>query len=77
MHVVACLIEFKSVTQVQHEFRTPYNRSSLRPTFYEWYNGFMMTGRVLRKPKSGSRNRNFDDVNQLQETFRCCPLKLI
>ncbi|GBM37566.1 hypothetical protein AVEN_227964-1 [Araneus ventricosus] len=76
--VVEWFIEFKSATQVQRKFRITYNRSPpSRPTIYEWQERFMTTGRALPKPKSCRPSSSFDDVQRIQETFRCSPCKSI
>ncbi|GBM24609.1 hypothetical protein AVEN_157865-1 [Araneus ventricosus] len=78
VQVVACFIEFKSVTHAQRKFRTTYDRSQLsRPTIYEWYERFIKIGSVLPKPKSCRPSRSFDDVKRIQETFRRSPRKSI
>ncbi|GBN69876.1 hypothetical protein AVEN_120708-1, partial [Araneus ventricosus] len=51
---VAWLIEPKSNTQVQQNFRTQYGwERPSRPTYRNWYTSFIETGSVLHKQGTG------------------------
>ncbi|MCQ7131119.1 DUF4817 domain-containing protein [Salmonella enterica] len=75
---VSWLIETKSDTQVQRNFRTKYGREPpSRPTIRAWHKKFMETGSVLQQKGSGRPSTSAGDVERVRDAFVRSPGKSI
>ncbi|GFS86220.1 DUF4817 domain-containing protein [Trichonephila clavipes] len=73
---VAWIIETKSDTQTQQNYRTTYGESPpSRSSIREWYHKFMTTGSVEHKKGYGRPRTRAKILERIRETFRRSPTK--